>query len=94
GSWKLTAALLLSDPELLNKPFNLSLCLAEFGFSVSGCDNQLEMCAIHCSEWERCVGSSSFTHKLRAASVTLSLHFKEGRDLLLQMQISSAQIPQ
>ncbi|MEQ2227301.1 hypothetical protein ILYODFUR_036317 [Ilyodon furcidens] len=24
-SWKLTAALLLSDPELLNKPFNFSL---------------------------------------------------------------------
>ncbi|MED6262447.1 hypothetical protein ATANTOWER_019468 [Ataeniobius toweri] len=26
-SWKLTAALLLSDPELLNKPFYLSLCV-------------------------------------------------------------------
>ncbi|MEQ2226846.1 hypothetical protein ILYODFUR_031503 [Ilyodon furcidens] len=26
-SWKLTAALLLSDPELLNKPFNFSLCV-------------------------------------------------------------------
>ncbi|MEQ2298995.1 hypothetical protein AMECASPLE_011014 [Ameca splendens] len=27
GSWKLTAILLLSDPEFLNKPFNLSLCV-------------------------------------------------------------------
>ncbi|MED6259790.1 hypothetical protein ATANTOWER_031496 [Ataeniobius toweri] len=27
GSWKLTAVLLLSDPEFLNKPFNLSLCV-------------------------------------------------------------------
>ncbi|KAK5603243.1 hypothetical protein CRENBAI_011860, partial [Crenichthys baileyi] len=27
GSWKLTAALLLSDPEFLNKPFYLSLCV-------------------------------------------------------------------
>ncbi|MEQ2316598.1 hypothetical protein AMECASPLE_034056 [Ameca splendens] len=27
GSWKLTAVLLLSDPELLNKPFYLSLCV-------------------------------------------------------------------
>ncbi|MEQ2236602.1 hypothetical protein ILYODFUR_014397 [Ilyodon furcidens] len=26
-SWKLTAALLLSDPEFLNKPFNFSLCV-------------------------------------------------------------------
>ncbi|MEQ2232454.1 hypothetical protein ILYODFUR_011556, partial [Ilyodon furcidens] len=26
GSWKLTAVL-LSDPEFLNKPFNLSLCV-------------------------------------------------------------------
>ncbi|MEQ2299861.1 hypothetical protein AMECASPLE_019241 [Ameca splendens] len=26
-SWKLTAAVLLSDPELLNKPFNFSLCV-------------------------------------------------------------------
>ncbi|MEQ2279582.1 hypothetical protein AMECASPLE_010929, partial [Ameca splendens] len=34
-SWKLTAALLLSDPELLNKPFYLfTLCLAEFGFCL------------------------------------------------------------
>ncbi|MEQ2194427.1 hypothetical protein XENOCAPTIV_029234, partial [Xenoophorus captivus] len=27
GSWKQTAVLLLSDPELLNKPFYLSLCI-------------------------------------------------------------------
>ncbi|MEQ2311947.1 hypothetical protein AMECASPLE_025905 [Ameca splendens] len=26
-SWKLTAALLLSDPEFLNEPFNFSLCV-------------------------------------------------------------------
>ncbi|MEQ2295790.1 hypothetical protein AMECASPLE_018145 [Ameca splendens] len=27
GSWKLSAVLLLSDPEFLNRPFNLSLCV-------------------------------------------------------------------
>ncbi|MEQ2223052.1 hypothetical protein ILYODFUR_032799, partial [Ilyodon furcidens] len=27
GSWKLTAVLLLFDPEILNKPFYLSLCV-------------------------------------------------------------------
>ncbi|MEQ2193651.1 hypothetical protein XENOCAPTIV_008060 [Xenoophorus captivus] len=27
GSWKLTAVLLLSDPEFLNKPFNLLFCV-------------------------------------------------------------------
>ncbi|MEQ2225735.1 hypothetical protein ILYODFUR_020395 [Ilyodon furcidens] len=35
GSWKLTAVLLLSDPEFLNKPFNLSLCVwLNFGFCL------------------------------------------------------------
>lgn len=55
--------------------------LALVGFHSDVVFLQLLMHTVLCREWEGCVGSSSFTHRLRAATPDphiLSLQFRAG----------------